>query len=102
MVPITIANEKLDQPSAKYKPLSIIDEQNWKSCELCHLTLSLSENILMTADDAKTYHGAPVGLQIIGNRMQEEELIALAEVVIEALRSQGAHPRADRTKYELT
>lgn len=32
-------------------------------------------------DDADTYHGAPVGVQLIGRRLQEEKVLTLAEYI---------------------
>lgn len=30
-------------------------------------------------DDPEIYHGAPVGVQLVGRRLQEEKLLVLAE-----------------------
>lgn len=37
------------------------------------------------ADDAELYHGAPVGLQLVGRRLQEEKVLALTELVADGL-----------------
>lgn len=36
-------------------------------------------------DDADLYNGAPVGLQLVGRRLQEEKVLALTDVVVAAL-----------------
>lgn len=36
-------------------------------------------------DDAETYHGAPVGLQLMGRRLQEEKMLTLAEYLGEEI-----------------
>jgi amidase len=36
--------------------------------------------------DADVYHGGPVGLQIVGRRLEEEKVLEMAKVVSEALR----------------
>jgi len=41
--------------------------------------------MLMT-DDAETYHGGPVGVQIVGRKLREEQTLAIAEIVDAALR----------------
>lgn len=35
----------------------------------------------LTIDDAELYHGAHVGLQIVGRRLQEEKMLAIAEYI---------------------
>ena len=37
------------------------------------------------ADDPELFHGLPVGLQLIGRTQEEEGVIAMTEVVVEAL-----------------
>lgn len=34
------------------------------------------------------YHGGPVGIQVVGQRLQEEKLLAIAEVIADALKAQ--------------
>lgn len=34
---------------------------------------------MQSPDDADTYHGAPVGVQFVGRRLQEEKMLTLAE-----------------------
>ena len=36
-------------------------------------------------DDAEVYDGAPVGLQIVGRKFQEEKMLAIATVIKAAL-----------------
>jgi len=38
--------------------------------------------------DAEFYHGAPVSLQIVGKRLEEEKVLEMVEVVAEALKAQ--------------
>lgn len=37
-------------------------------------------------DDPEIYDGAPVGLQIVGRRLQEEKVLAVAEYVANSLK----------------
>jgi amidase len=39
------------------------------------------------SDDADTYHGAPVGVQIVGRKFEEEKVLGIAEAIDAALRS---------------
>jgi len=36
-------------------------------------------------DDAETYDGAPVGVQLVGRRFQEEKMLTLAEYLGEEI-----------------
>ena len=37
-------------------------------------------------DDPQIYHGAPVGLQIVGRGLQEERILSIAGIVLDALK----------------
>jgi hypothetical protein len=37
-------------------------------------------------DDPETYDGAPVGIQLVGRRLEEEKMLSLAQVVADAVR----------------
>lgn len=39
------------------------------------------------ADDPELFDGLPVGLQLIGRTLEEEGVIAMTEVVVEALKN---------------
>lgn len=40
-------------------------------------------------DDPDSYDGAPVGLQIVGQRFQEEYILSIAEILEAALQASG-------------
>lgn len=40
---------------------------------------------LRLIDDPELYHGAPVGLQLVGRRLQEEKILTLAEHIGQAV-----------------
>jgi amidase len=42
---------------------------------------------MMGLDDAALFHGLPVGLQLIGRTQEEEGVIAMTEVVDQALKA---------------
>ena len=65
-IPVTVADETLDPFDKDYQPLNDLDKQNWE------------------AYNAATYHGAPVGIQIMGRRHQEERL-SISKTVVDAL-----------------
>ncbi len=39
----------------------------------------------MLSDDPEIYHGAPVGLQIMARKFEEEKVLAIAKVLYAAL-----------------
>ena len=36
-------------------------------------------------DDPEIYHGAPASIQILGRRLEEEKLLSVAQIVVDAL-----------------
>lgn len=53
----------------------------------------LTRSIFTTADDPEIYHGAPVGIQIVGKKFEEEKVLAIAHLVNQALQeSEGSKP----------
>lgn len=43
-------------------------------------------------DDADTYHGAPVGVQLVGRRLQEEKMLTIAEYIGEEIVRDAGRP----------
>jgi amidase len=39
----------------------------------------------MDIDDADTYDGAPVGVQLVGRRLQEEKILTIADYIGEEI-----------------
>ncbi|KAL8924111.1 MAG: hypothetical protein Q9208_004248 [Pyrenodesmia sp. 3 TL-2023] len=69
VVPVTRAGKFVDKSDDGYKPLNETDRKNWESY------------------DPETYDGAPVGLQIVARRWEEEKVWAIAKIVDTALRN---------------
>lgn len=88
VVPVTFADRRIDHEQLQYTPLNDRDKTNWRLCEFlglenCHKhaqTLSTG-----AADDKNTFDGSPVGVQIMGQRLQEEKVLALMGAVEGAL-----------------
>ncbi|KAK6853699.1 hypothetical protein PG995_010511 [Apiospora arundinis] len=66
-IPVTKADRNIDIASPYANPRSPIDEANWNSY------------------DAEIYHGAPVGVQVVARRLEEEKVLALGEADLRAL-----------------
>lgn len=72
VIPVTNANRKIDVFDHDYTPLNDKDKKNW------------------LAYDAEKYDGAPASVQILGRRLDEEKLLSVAQVVVEALEKYNA------------
>ncbi|KAH0536016.1 hypothetical protein FGG08_007083 [Glutinoglossum americanum] len=73
VIPVTKANKNIDVFDEGYTPLNDVDSMNWK------------------AYDADAYDGAPVGLQIVARKHEEEKVWAIAKIVCAALKAAEAH-----------
>lgn len=69
VIPVTTADKSIDVADPNYTPLNDLDAKNWKWY------------------DAEVYDGAPVGLQIVGRKYDEEKIWAIAKIVDTILRN---------------
>ncbi|KAL9036399.1 MAG: hypothetical protein Q9214_006152 [Letrouitia sp. 1 TL-2023] len=69
VIPVTKADKSLDKAPENYEPLNDIDAKNWD------------------AYNADTYDGAPVGLQIVGRKYEEEKVWAIAKIISSILQA---------------
>ncbi|KAL4789810.1 Acetamidase [Aspergillus venezuelensis] len=63
VVPVGLADRKVDKRVKGFKGVSELDE------------------LVQSGYDAEAYHGAPVAVQVIGRRLTEERILAVAEEV---------------------
>ncbi|KAL6912665.1 hypothetical protein FSST1_010425 [Fusarium sambucinum] len=63
VVPVTFVDKNIDKPNHEFKPLNEMDR------------------MVQAEYDPSAYHGAPVAVQIIGRRLTEERVMAIAEEV---------------------
>ena len=63
VIPVTTADKSVDLIDPNYAPLNDLDAKNWAWY------------------DAEAYDGAPVGLQIVGRKYEEEKILAIARIV---------------------
>lgn len=68
VIPVTIAEKNIDVADKSFKPISDADQQAFDDY------------------DAEIYDGAHVSVQLVGRRLQEEKMLALAEYVATALK----------------
>ncbi|KAK4508799.1 hypothetical protein PRZ48_002538 [Zasmidium cellare] len=69
VVPVTEVDKNVDGKLADFKPVSEVDE------------------VTMANYDPEIYDGAHVSIQLVGRRLQEEKMLALAKYVGEAVQS---------------
>ncbi|KAL4919314.1 amidase signature domain-containing protein [Aspergillus aurantiobrunneus] len=67
VIPVTVADKRIDVVSPNFKALNEEDRMNMKYY------------------DPDKYHGAPAAVQLIGRRLDEERLLSLAQLVVDAL-----------------
>ncbi|KAF2498692.1 amidase [Lophium mytilinum] len=71
VIPVTKANKSIDKADPNYTPLNDVDAKNWK------------------AYDAEIYDGAPVGVQIVARKFEEEKIWAIGKIVHGILKTAG-------------
>ena len=91
VIPVTKADKTVDIFDKSYTPLNDIDRMNWEACK--HILYEWhSEQLALTrnfADDPEVYDGAPVGVQIVARKHEEEKVWAIARIVDAALKGKG-------------
>lgn len=66
-VPITHVDKSIDKQLADFKPVNDVDQKTQDTY------------------DPEIYHGGPVAIQLVGRRLQEEKMLALAKYVGDAV-----------------
>ena len=79
VVPVTFADKSVDKKQEGYKPLNDLDKIVQEECKFFLIRFYLL--YLLSSDDPEAYHGAPVAVQIIGRRLTEERIMAIAEEI---------------------
>ncbi|KAI9726211.1 MAG: hypothetical protein M1828_001885 [Chrysothrix sp. TS-e1954] len=70
VIPVTTANQHIDKVDESFRPLTELDAKNWN------------------AYDPEVYDGAPVGVQIVGRKYEEEKIWAVGKIIYLALQMQ--------------
>ena len=83
VVPVTNVDKQIDLIDEKFKPLDDLDRDVAATCKSSPFLREYSSNII--EDDPEIYDGAHVAVQLVGRRLQEEKVLALAEHVGEAI-----------------
>jgi amidase len=94
VIPVTRADQSIDKFDPDYVPAGELDKKNWEACASIHLSIALPHGPLRSeadngrrTDDPEVYHGAPAAVQLLGCRLEEEKLLAIGQVITDALKS---------------
>ena len=102
VIPVTHADAKIDIFDSDHEPLSDKDELNWKACKSQKISLApekvISPHVWLNdfLDDPEIFDGAPANVMIVGRRIEEEKVLAVAQVVVDALASAAHDKKAKR------
>jgi amidase len=89
VVPVTFADQGVDVANKDFMPLNDMDAAVQAECKfLATRVVSWTFTTDIHLDDAGAYHGAPVAIQVIGRRLTEERIIAIAKEIGELLAKQ--------------
>lgn len=78
VIPVTYADKTVDVAPSNNEFFGEVDRRTQAGCESpCSQGTGITANGL--ADDAEIYDGAPVAVQLVGRRFQEEKMLVLAE-----------------------
>ena len=88
--PVTTVDPELDTPVEPHEFYNHEDEAFYNICESHAVALSKvwwqTCSITLSSDKPELFENAPVGLQLIGKTQEEEAVIAMTEIVDNALR----------------
>ena len=79
-MPVTYADKNIDKRDETYKPISDLDKLVWSKC------IPWGCCVRLILDDPEVYHGGPVGLQLVGRKLREEDVLEMAEILETALK----------------
>lgn len=85
-LPVTSVNPTLDARAPAHDFSNDEDRKLWEECKLSTPNDPVHILNLLLVDSAELLAGAPVGLQVIGRRFEDETVVAAAEAVDDALK----------------
>ena len=92
--PVTRVDQELDVPRADYKPFGEFDQRVHDSCKSADAELPCREEELtiLVDEGPEKYWNVPVGLQIMGRRLEEEKVVGMLAAIEKALKAADVHP----------
>ncbi len=96
--PVTFADRSLDLEMPDYRPMNQADEVNWRACGFSESCRGRSFANKKSTDQKDLFDGAPVGLQVMGRRFEEEKVFGLMEAIVAALEDYQTGQRDNRSR----
>ena len=84
VIPVTTVDKQIDVWDKSFTPVTEMDKTIHENCMLS-LPFWDYLRVLMMLDDPEIYDGAHVSVQLVGRRLQEEKILALTEIIGDAL-----------------
>jgi amidase len=81
VLPVTEVDKARDHVEKGYQPRNDDDKAVYEECASAPSSLVGVVARDRFTDDAEAYHGAPIALQLVARRLEEEKAIAMAKVV---------------------
>ncbi len=95
VIPVTKADKRIDLFNSDYHPLNGLDQKNWEACKYnsrnIPVPILISYPPFPRIDDPDVYDGAPVGVQIVARKHEEEKVWAIAKIIDAALKAANVH-----------
>lgn len=86
--PVTKVDAAIDVKAAPHAFHNSIDKTYYDMCmPWPYSCLRIYAESVLCVDDPEIFHGMPVGLQLVGKTLEEEAVLAMTGIVVEALRS---------------
>lgn len=86
VIPVTLVDSKLDIFDKNYKPFTEKDRLTWQACKCKKASRDGLGTLTPEPDDADKFDGTPASVQILGQRWEEEKVVAIARMITEALK----------------
>lgn len=90
--PVTRVDPRADVKKPAHRFLSDADKEHYDLCEIHPIVYCYTLMVILTpssTDEPNKYANAPVGLQVVGRHQEEEAVIAITEIVADAIKEQS-------------
>lgn len=88
VIPVSKVDPKIDVVKAPHEFYNEMDKANYELCEFC---LVVHSHILLIKqyvdDDPSNFANAPISVQLVGQVLEEEAVIAMGKIVDDALKA---------------
>lgn len=84
ILPVTSVDKTRDVVDKTYQPRNADDKAVYEECEYA-VAVRVALANRSCADDPEVYHGAPITLQLVTRRLEEEKALAITKVICDLL-----------------